>query len=561
MLAVLARRRTLRRHDRWTPAQLRAHQDRALGELRRWATRRSVFYRRFHAGRSDRPLVELPVLTKAAVMEHFDEISTRPEVRLADLERYLSGPDATGLFRGRWFVCATAGTTGRRGVFVWDRREWVQVLASYNRAFDWAGSTAGLTHRVSMAVVGSTNPSHRSARVGASVHSRWVPHAAHRLRRRRRRDRRPPEHRATPGAGRLRLDAADVGRGTAGRTVADRPAVRVLRLGGPHRRHPRAGRQAWTIRPFNVYGATETSGVAADCDRHPGMHLFEDLVLTEVVDEHHRPVPAGTFGAKVLVTVLFSRTLPLIRYEMSDSVRLAADQRCGCGRPYRLLDAIQGREQDALRFPGLDGTGSRVVQPIVFHHVMDDVAAAGWQIAQRDDGHLDVLLARPREVDPEALAARLRSALTARGAVAPAVRIQTVDAIPRTPLGKAPLIVGPTAHTPIGFTWMPSRGTQVGREGRPVMAGYIDNKDALLKRLRRVEGQVRGLQRMVESDTYCIDVLTQVSAATKALQAVALELLDDHLAHCVADAAREGGVVAQDKVEEASAAIARLVRS
>ena len=93
------------------------------------------------------------------------------------------------------------------------------------------------------------------------------------------------------------------------------------------------------------------------------------------------------------------------------------------------------------------------------------------------------------------------------------------------------------------------------------MAGYIDNKDALLKRLRRVEGQVRGLQRMVESDTYCIDVLTQVSAATKALQAVALELLDDHLAHCVADAAREGGVVAQQKVEEASAAIARLVRS
>jgi CsoR family transcriptional regulator, copper-sensing transcriptional repressor len=93
------------------------------------------------------------------------------------------------------------------------------------------------------------------------------------------------------------------------------------------------------------------------------------------------------------------------------------------------------------------------------------------------------------------------------------------------------------------------------------MAGYIDNKDALLKRLRRVEGQVRGLQRMIESDTYCIEVLTQVSAATKALQAVALELLDDHLAHCVADAAREGGAVAQEKVEEASAAIARLVRS
>jgi DNA-binding FrmR family transcriptional regulator len=93
------------------------------------------------------------------------------------------------------------------------------------------------------------------------------------------------------------------------------------------------------------------------------------------------------------------------------------------------------------------------------------------------------------------------------------------------------------------------------------MVGYTANKDDLLKRLRRAEGQVRGIQRMVDSDTYCIDILTQVSAATKALENVALALLDDHLAHCVAEAAREGGSVADDKIKEASAAIARLVRS
>jgi len=91
--------------------------------------------------------------------------------------------------------------------------------------------------------------------------------------------------------------------------------------------------------------------------------------------------------------------------------------------------------------------------------------------------------------------------------------------------------------------------------------GYSATKDAHLKRLRRVEGQVRGLQRMVDADAYCIDVLTQVSAATRALEAVALSLLEDHLAHCVADAARQGGEVADVKVKEASAAIARLVRS
>ncbi|WP_432540877.1 metal-sensitive transcriptional regulator [Kineococcus sp. SYSU DK002] len=91
--------------------------------------------------------------------------------------------------------------------------------------------------------------------------------------------------------------------------------------------------------------------------------------------------------------------------------------------------------------------------------------------------------------------------------------------------------------------------------------GYAGEKTEVLKRLRRVEGQVRGLQRMVEEDAYCIDVLTQVSAATKALQAVALSLLDDHLGHCVAHAAAEGGTVADEKIKEASAAIARLVRS
>jgi len=91
--------------------------------------------------------------------------------------------------------------------------------------------------------------------------------------------------------------------------------------------------------------------------------------------------------------------------------------------------------------------------------------------------------------------------------------------------------------------------------------GYIDDKEGLHKRLRRVEGQVRGIQKMVDEDRYCIDIVEQVSAATKALQAVALALLEDHLAHCVSDAVRNGGDEATEKLSEASAAIGRLVRS
>lgn len=93
------------------------------------------------------------------------------------------------------------------------------------------------------------------------------------------------------------------------------------------------------------------------------------------------------------------------------------------------------------------------------------------------------------------------------------------------------------------------------------MVGYADDKPALQTRLRRIEGQVRGLQRMVDEDAYCIDVLTQISAATRALQGVALELLESHLDHCVRDAIVTGGADVETKLREANEAIRRLVRS
>jgi CsoR family transcriptional regulator, copper-sensing transcriptional repressor len=96
------------------------------------------------------------------------------------------------------------------------------------------------------------------------------------------------------------------------------------------------------------------------------------------------------------------------------------------------------------------------------------------------------------------------------------------------------------------------------QSGQP---GYAADKQALRRRLRRVEGQVRGLQRMVDEDRYCIEVLEQISAANRALQAVALQLLEEHMAHCVADAVKAGGEEATAKLSEASAAIGRLVRS
>jgi CsoR family transcriptional regulator, copper-sensing transcriptional repressor len=95
----------------------------------------------------------------------------------------------------------------------------------------------------------------------------------------------------------------------------------------------------------------------------------------------------------------------------------------------------------------------------------------------------------------------------------------------------------------------------------PISPGYTDTKSAQLRRLRRIDGQIRGLQRMVEDEKYCIDVLTQVSAATRALESFALGLLEEHLGHCVAEAVAHGGRDAEEKVKGVSDAVARLVRS
>ena len=196
---------------------------------------------------------------------------------------------------------------------------------------------------------------------------------------------------------------------------------------------------AWGKKPFDVYAATEPAGIASECDLHRGMHLFEDLVITEVVDEDNRPVAPGVYGEKVLVTVLFSRTLPLIRYEMSDSVRLDTSPYCLCGRPFALIDGVQGRVEDVLHFPAASG-GQVTVQPALFHRVMDAVPAGGWQVVQEPEG-LTVLLSGVQKgyVD-DVLADSLRRELAAQGAIVPSVKVKQVPAIPRTGAGKAPLI-------------------------------------------------------------------------------------------------------------------------
>jgi phenylacetate-CoA ligase len=287
-------------------------------------------------------------------MDSFDQISTDPAVNLADLQAYLAMLRGSELFRGRYWVSATSGSSGRKSIIASGRAEWAMILGSYLRASEWAGVRTGLTHRVTMAVVSSTTPWHQSSRVAATARSPFI-----------------VSERLDAGAPlpdlvtRLNEPRPDV-------LVAYASMIRAL-----------AGEQLagrLHVAPRGVNSSSEV--LTAECDQHRGMHLFEDLLIPEVVDDGYRPVPPGESGSRLLVTVLSSRTIPLIRYEMTDRVRLAT-QPCPCGRPFRLVESIEGRTDDVLVLPAAGG-GTVQIHPVVFHQVLDLLDAAGWQVRQRE---------------------------------------------------------------------------------------------------------------------------------------------------------------------------------
>jgi phenylacetate-coenzyme A ligase PaaK-like adenylate-forming protein len=189
-------------------------------------------------------------------------------------------------------------------------------------------------------------------------------------------------------------------------------------------------RSAFGVAPTNVYAATETAGIASEC-RLGHLHRYEDLVIAEIVDEDGQPVPDGAYGARTLVTVLFSRTQPLIRYELSD--RVAAAPGMPGDLPFSVLTGVEGREEEVLNLDGVP------VHPNVFHGALEPLPVAGWQVID-EGGRVRVLLAGAASVDASAVGDSVRAALVRAGAHDVPVAVDLVDAIPRTALGKAPLI-------------------------------------------------------------------------------------------------------------------------
>ncbi len=435
--------RELAGHESWSRDRFEVSQAAWLREIIAFAGTRSPFYRERFAGRplADQPLASVPTLDKDTLMERWDDVVTVPDMRLADVEAHLDGLERDDYLGGRFRAMATGGTTGRRGVFVFDRGEWSACLAGFLRWSDWCGTRPRLP-RLRVASVSATSPLHMTARFGMSIDV-----GLHRLLRL---DARSPVDELCAAIDRFRPDAL-IGYPSvlallaleqlegrlhvAPRTVSTTSEVRTPEM-------TERIRAAWGAEPFDVYGITEAGIFAVDCEHHAGKHLFEDLAFVEVVDEAGRAVPDGEPGARLLVTNLFNRTLPLIRYELDDLVTLSPDP-CPCGRPLRVIAALEGRSDDVLHLPGAAG-GTVAVHP----HALRSPLARFGEVAQyrvvHDEGgvHVELVLRANASPDtPERVAESLRDALRELGADR-LVDARSVERLERAagPAGKLKLV-------------------------------------------------------------------------------------------------------------------------
>ncbi len=433
---LAARVRRLRRDDTPVAARVEA--------LRRHAVERSAFYRRLHAGLEGSALAELPPVTKAQLMDAFDEVVTDREVRLADVDRHLRETEPGTPFLGRYRIGVTSGSSARPGLFVFDREEWVALIAN-------AATSREVTRAPGVGPPPRTRT--RPAKIGSSLG--LAPVGAGR--RHHRRSPRPgpaplrgharprPRHRAGPLAARRRSPRTrpcSASSRSSSRPDAS-PSLPARSSPAPSRSPPTSDgrcRTAWGVEVFDQYAIGEAGFVAVECPAHDGLHVMDDHVVLEVVGDDFAPVPAGEEGSRVLVTALASRTMPLIRYEVPDRVRLDPEP-CPCGRTSPRI-VIGGRARDVLRFDG--PAGPEAVHPIAFTRVMDTQRVAAWQVVREED-RIRVVVSGP---EPTFTAGALADAVTRSLAevltAPPPVLVEVVDTLARGPGGKASLVVDRT---------------------------------------------------------------------------------------------------------------------
>ena len=446
------------RHDKaaakreaWSREQLLAWQAGRIDAIARHAAAHSPFYRERLRLPADRParLSDLPVLDKATFVEHFDDIVTDPRLRFDELLAHAETLDGDELYLGHYRVMATSGSSGRKGLFVYDRPDWQAVVAGFLRFTRFADARPKLPRR-RFCQVGPPRGVHMSRRMSATMDlglqkNLFLPATApieemvERLNRFR-----PTTFGGFPSVmallareqieGRLRIAPDRVA--TASELVT--PEMRELIV------------RAWGLEPFNLYGITEAGMLGTDCEHHRGIHVNVDYMAVEVVDGEGRPVPDGEVGEAMLVTSLDNHVQPTLRLTVTDRVAFDPEP-CSCGRPLPLLRAVEGRADDVLQLAGRDGR--RVpVHPLQFAPVAHAREVREFQVVQEGPVLRVRVVLQAGEQPPVQLEGELEARLRELGVAEPAVRLEAVAALPRDPgqMGKLKLVVADAGTVPNG---------------------------------------------------------------------------------------------------------------
>jgi phenylacetate-CoA ligase len=421
----------------WPADRLAEHRTLRLRELARIATERSPWYRKRLSGvdidhLDEAALTELPVLSKAELMEHFDDIVTDSRLTLAGLEAHLSTVEAGSYLLGRYTALTSGGSSGQRGVFVYDRDAfavfWLTCYRGLLRARDsypdlasrpavMASVTAAhFSHATAAMARTFSNPRVTTVRLPVTLRTEQIvaglnkvqpdfmtvyPSVLHAL-----------AHEAV--AGRLKIAPRRILAGA-------EPLLPEIRA---------AAERAWGVNVINIYGTSEGGGTAVGCDRG-GTHISEDQLIVEPVDLAGRPVPPGERSAKIYLTNLYNSVLPLIRYEITDEVKVLPGP-CPCGSAHRRIADVQGRLDDVFTYQGLR------VHPHLFRTALSrEAGVVEYQVRQIPAGAA-IAIRCTAPVSLDALRDRVAAGLAAAGLDRPGVTVEVVDRFER-PGGPAKL--------------------------------------------------------------------------------------------------------------------------
>jgi phenylacetate-CoA ligase len=420
----------------WPAERIAEHRRAELRRLVKVARDLSPWHRKRLAGLDldnldETMLAELPVMTKDEVMEHWDEIVTDDRLRLDDAEAHLDGLVADAYLLDRYHVVSTGGTTGRRGVFVYDWDAWTTGWWSVMR-FE-ARARRRHPELAAAPAVGAAVLSQSARHISSSImqtfstgNTEWhrfpvtlpigeivaglnacqpsvlvgYPSALH-----------PLVHEAETG--RLRIFPRSI-------LTSGEPLLAEIRT---------ALEATWGVAVVNAYGSTEI-GVHAGCGESAGIHLSDDLAIVELVDAAGRPVPTGVRSDKIFVTNLYNHALPLIRYEITDELT-SVDQPCPCGSAFQRVGDPHGRLDDSFRFDG-----GVHVHPHVFRSPLGRCrSVVAYQVRQTARGAA-IAVRVTGAFDGDALAAEIAAGLARLGLAEPEVTVTIVDQLERQYSGK-----------------------------------------------------------------------------------------------------------------------------